>query len=207
MKYIYYFLLLAGLSILLFRWRKVDRRLLLFAPILFSTILTELSCDLFQTYFLYHINQVIEFSLLCTYYYLLMTESRYRGWVWVALALYVGYFISFFIRYPNQFFRFDPFDFVVEGIFITVFSLYYLVDLYRSSEEVNISRHPHFWINAGNLLFYSGAALFMALAYTLSRHYKPLYNGLGNIVKLLNLVFYSVYIKAFLCRSPEKILA
>lgn len=204
MKYIYYALLVSGLLILIFRWYRIDRRLRLFAPLLFCAIMTELVVDWWHVYFVYHVNQAIEFTLLTTYYYLILAGSQHRKWVWVALILYLLYFAAFFIRFPTHFVHYDPVDFVVEGVFITMFSLYYLVELYRRDERVSLSHHPHFWIVSINLVFFSGTAFFMGMAYTIWKKNAPLYNQLGLIAKILNLTLYIVYIKAFLCRLPEK---
>lgn len=203
MKYIYYTLLVVGLLILLIRRNVVDRRLLLFIPLLTLAIFTELIGDVYEVDYIYHLNQAFEFALLTTYYFLILAGSKFQRWVWVALGAYLLYFSAFFLRFPDHFTHFDPIDFVVEGVFITVFSLYYLVELYRRDERVNLSRHPHFWIVSVNLVFFSGTAFFMGVAYTLKRN-VPLYYQLGLIAKILNLALYTVYIKAFLCRLPEK---
>jgi len=204
MKYIYYALLLSGLLILLIRRKHLDRSLLLFIPFYFSDIVTELGSDLYHAYFLYHINQTIGCGLLCTYYYLLLRKARYGKWIWVGFGLYLLFFAGYFLYYPSRFLRFDPIDFVVEGVFITLFSLYYLIDLYRSEEQPRISQFAHFWITAVNLLFYSGASFFMGFAYTLNAHDRTLYTQLSYIVYFLNLILYSIYIKAFLCPLPAK---
>jgi len=207
MKYIYYVLLVLALLTLVIRWKRVDGRLLLFIPVLSLAILTELIGEMPGVYYVYHLYQAIEFMLLTAYYYLILDGSRFRQWVWVALAAYLVYFTAFFIRYPDHFTHYDPVDFVAEGVFITAFSLFYLVELYRREEQVGLSSHPHFWIASANLVFYSGTAFFMGIAYTLWKKNVPLYNQLGLIVKILNLTLYTVYIKAFLCRLPEKSMA
>ncbi|MHA4811548.1 hypothetical protein ACX0G9_25860 [Flavitalea flava] len=204
MKYIYYFLLVSGLVILILRRKRIDRRLLLFGPLYFFNIVTELITDLTDTYFYYHINQAIGCFLLFLYYFLLFRENRYRKWIWVAFGLYLSFFTIYFIRYPAYFFNFDPIDFVVEGVFITLFSLYYLVDLYRSEEQLRFFQYPHFWVASGNLLFYSGASLFMGFAFTLLKKDRPLYDELSYIVYFLNLILYSIYIKGFLCHLQGK---
>ncbi|HEY4206614.1 MAG TPA: hypothetical protein VGM31_07380 [Puia sp.] len=207
MKYIYYALLLSGLGILILRRPRLDKRLYLFIPLLFFTIVTELISDLKEAYFLYHINQAIGCTLLCTYYFLLFPTSRYRNLILLSLVLYLTYFTGFFIRHPSQFVNFDPVDFVAEGVLITLFSLYYLIDLSMNSGDVHYRRLPHFWIASGNLLFYSGASLFMAFAFQLRTTNPALYTELSYIAYFLNLVVYSAYIKAFLCHLPEKTLS
>ncbi len=204
MKFIYYALLLSGLAITIIRWRCLDRSLHLFAPLYIAILVTEATCDLTKAYFLYHINQAIGTILLFSYYYLLLASNRLSKLIWVALALYLGYFTAYFIRFPALFIKFDPIDFVVEGAFITLFSLYYLIELYRSQEQVKFLRYPHFWITAGNLIFYSGASFFMGFALTLWKVNKTLYTQLVPIVQILNLMLYSLYIKGLLCPSPEK---
>jgi hypothetical protein len=202
MKYVYYALLLAGLLILLIRWKKIDRRLYIFLPLYLFTIATEIFSDARQVYFLYHINQSVGCLLFCIYYASLFSRPFVKRLVAICFLIYLGYFIYYFTRYPDNFFAFDPIDFVIEGVFITAFSLYYLVDLYRNSSGIAISQHPHFWIVTGNLLFYSGSAFFMGFAFYLARNNRVLYTQMSYIVYFLNLMIYSLYIKAFLCRSP-----
>ena len=211
MKPIYYALLLSGLAITIIRWRRLDRSLLLLAPLYIAILVTQAifdkqatTAEMNKVVFVYHINQAIGTILLFSYYYLLLTPNRLSKLIWVALALYLVYFTAYFIRFPAVFLKFDPIDFVVEGAFITLFSLYYLIELYRSEEQVQFLSHPHFWIAAGNLIFYSGASLFMGFALTLSKSNKALYLQLVPIAQVLNLMLYSIYIKGLLCPSPEK---
>jgi hypothetical protein len=207
MKYIYYALLFTGLLILLIRRKTVETSLLVFIPMYGFDIATEIASDLSaRAFFLYHIDQAVDCGLLCLYYYLVLKGNRYRRLVWVGFALYLTFCALYFIRNPPLFFKFDPIDFVVEGVFMTMFALYYLINLYRSDIQTRLSRHPHFWISTGNLLFFSGAAFFMGFAYTLANKNLPLYRELSYIVYFLNLMLYSIYIKAFLCPSPEKTL-
>jgi hypothetical protein len=202
MKYVYYALLLAGLLILLVRWKKIDRRLYIFLPLYLCIIVTEIFSDTHKAYFLYHINQSIGFLLFCIYYASLFPKVFVKRLVAICFLIYLGYFIYYFTRYPANFYSYDPVDFVVEGAFITAFSLFYLVDLYRNSSGIKFGQHPHFWIVIGNLLFYSGSAFFMGFAFTLAKNDAVLYTQLSYIVQALNLVLYSLYIKAFLCRLP-----
>jgi hypothetical protein len=205
MKYIYYALLFSGLLILLIRRRSLDASLIVFIPMYLFDIATEITTDLSaRTYFLYHIDQTVDCCLLCLYYYLVLKGSRYRRMVWVGFTLYLVFFIMYFIRNPTLFFKYDPIDFVVEGVFMTIFALYYLINLYGSDIQSRLSSHPHFWISTGNLLFFSGASFFMGFAYTLANKNMPLYKELSYIVYFLNLMLYSIYIKAFLCPLPAK---
>jgi hypothetical protein len=204
MKPIYYALLLSGLAITIIRWRQLDRSLHLFAPLYLGILITEAMADWYKAYFLYHINQAFDTVLLFTYYHLLLSGKKTSRWIWVAQGVYLVSFAIYFIRSPNLFFRFDPIDFVVEGVFLTLFSLYYLIELYRSSDEIKFSNHPHFWIATGNLLFYSGASFFMGFAFTLWKGNKILYHQLSYIVQVLNLILYSIYIKGLLCPPVEK---
>src|ERR1700722_11192855 len=163
MKYLYYLLLLSGLIILLIRWKKLDGSLHIFVPIYLFDITTEIATDLSKRcYFLYHIDLTVSCFFLCRYYYLLLKDSKFKKLVWVGFMVYLVFFSIYSMRNPANFFiYFDPIDFVVEGVFITMFSLYYLVDLYRSGFQTRLSGHAHFWVSAGNLLYYSGASFFM----------------------------------------------
>jgi hypothetical protein len=204
MKYIYYALLLSGLFLLLIKWKRLDNLVHLFAPIYIFTLLTEAGCDLYKIYFPYHINQTLDCFFLFLYYFLLLRKKAIRAVIVAGFVLYLLFFSLYFLRNPKYFFTFDPIDFVVEGVFITLFSVYYLINLYLNDDPVDLNENSHFWISIGNLFFYAGAAFFMGYAYTLIKKNPSLYVYLSYIVFFLNLLLYSLYIKAFLCPSPAK---
>lgn len=169
------------------------------------TLATELSTDVFAgAYFLYHINQALGCFLLCLYYFLLFRRRMMQNIVRICFILYLAFVSYYFLHHPKYFLAFDPIDFVVEGVFISFFSVYYLIELYQGDDSVLFSRNAHFWMAVGNLLFYSGASIFMGFAFTLGRSDSHLYRQLSYIVYFLNLLLYSIYIKAFLCRWPMR---
>lgn len=204
MKYIYYTLLLSGLFLLLVKWKRLDNLVHLFLPVYVFTLATETICDLYYIYFPYHINQTLDCFFLFLYYFLLLRKRAIRTVIIAGFLLYLLFFIAYFLRNPKLFFTFDPIDFVVESVFVTIFSVYFLADLYLNDDPVNLNANSHFWISIGNLFFYAGAAIFMGYAFTLIKKNPHLYTQLSYIVFFLNLLLYSLYIKAFLCPSPAK---
>ena len=200
LKFIYYALLLSGFLIILIRWRKLDSILHIFGPVYFFTLITEIYCDFFKVYFPYHINQTIGYFFLCLYYYHLFYKKRNRKIVLAGFGIYLMYFYYYFIYHSENFNIFNPADFVVEGIFVSIFSVLILIEFYERTDIIIFKNNPHFWLVVANLFFFSGCLILMGCLHYLDRYQKDLYHQVVYISYVLNLLFYSLYIKAFTCK-------
>jgi hypothetical protein len=210
LKYIYYLLLLSGCFILIIRYKQLDRLLHIFIPLYLFNIITQglydsLTQYKINTYPFYHFNQLISCFLLSLYYYsLLQKRVFYQRFVIIGFLVFILYFLYHFIYSISNLKTLDFSDFVVEGVFICVYVVFYLLELYNTNTHIILNKNPHFWISIGNLIFFSGCTLVMGFLNNLRKDYKELYHELVYINYFLNLLLYSFYIKAFLCPSEMK---
>ena len=87
------------------------------------------------------------------------------------------------------------------GLVIFCSSLYFIQEYNRKiPEEVN--RKPQFWISTGALLLHSVSLPYFIFINHLSRTNIPLAMALFNILLMLNILMYSFYLIAFLCKNP-----
>ncbi len=207
LKYIYYFLLISGLLLLLVRSNKLDSILLFFIPIYIFNLVTEFVSDSFSIYYPYHINQTLGCYLLYCYYYKLFQTTKARIFVITGVIVYSIFFAYYFVYKSKNFYIFNPADFVVEGIFVSIFAVLYLIKLYQSNHAVILKKEAHFWISIANLFFFSGCIFFMGFLNYLREHQKDLYHQLVYISYFLNLMLYLLYIKAFTCSPQPKKLS
>lgn len=209
LKYVYYALLLSGFAILLIRRKKLGSIVTFFLPLYFFNVVTQSANDLLMahkvnTFPFYHVNQFIGALLLHGYYYTILEKRSYKNIViagFSCFALYFGY--HFLYRFGNIL-TMDFSDFVVEGLFICIYVVLYLLELYRKDVIVILNKNPHFWISIGNLIFFSGCMFIMGFSNYLRGNNHALYARLVYINYFLNLLLYSLYIKAFLCKSETK---
>lgn len=209
LKYIYYALLLSGFLILLYRRKKLGSIILYFIPLYFFNLTTQLANDILlpkqvNTFPLYHINQFISALLLHAYYFALLEKKSYKRIVLLGFTCFVLYFGYHFVYQFANIRTIDFSDFVVEGLFVCVYVALYLLELYRKDDIVILNRNPHFWIAIGNLIFFSGCMFIMGFSNYLRQNNIELYAKLVYINYFLNLLLYSLYIKAFLCHSEMK---
>jgi len=209
LKYVYYFLLLSGFLILLIRRKKLGSLFIFFFPLYFFNLATQIANDVLihqkvNTFPFYHINQFIGALLLNAYYYLLLEKRTYRNIVLAGFSCFAFYFAYHFLYHIENIRTIDFSDFVVEGLFICVYVVAYLLELYRKDVIVILKQNPHFWISIGNLIFFSGCMFIMGFSNYLRQNDIELYARLVYINYFLNLLLYSLYIKAFLCNSETK---
>lgn len=205
LKYIYYGLLVSGFFILLFRRKKLDTLFNFFFPLYFFILLTQITSDILvsqgiKTYPYYHINQFIGAFLLNAYYFSLLREKKNRLFIVVGFLVFLLYYAYHFLYQIQNIFSSDFSDFALEGLFICIYVILYFMELYRKDEIILLQTKSHFWIAIGNLIFFSGCMFIMGFSsYIIKTNNKLFY-----INYFLNLLLYSLYIKAFTCNSETK---
>lgn len=214
LKILYYLILLAGVIALLVRWKKLDKRLSLFLGLLVSVIATELIRDLFYTKeaidphsniatYIIHIYQPVETVLLSIYYFLIFETITNRRIVSIGMLLFFIFYGYFYIYHSENFFQGNPYDLVFAGLFYSLYSVLFLVELYKKEGAITLSKYPHFWIVIANLIFYSTTLFYYALQYYILADAQT-YVHLLFIPQVLNLILYSLYLTAFLCKTKVK---
>ncbi|MGB8191011.1 MAG: hypothetical protein WCF67_03785 [Chitinophagaceae bacterium] len=80
---------------------------------------------------------------------------------------------------------------------LIVISIYYFYELFQVPRSINLRREPAFWIVAGLLFFYSCTLPILGIV-----NYMPnaIAFSLGPIIKVLNVLLYSLFTIAFVCR-------
>lgn len=83
---------------------------------------------------------------------------------------------------------------------IVLCAIFYFFELFNSEKSVNLIRQPEFWISSGLLFFYSCSFPLFSL---INNFYSPsnkIIVYLLSVSSLLNILLYSSFIVAFLCR-------
>ncbi len=87
------------------------------------------------------------------------------------------------------------------GCLITVaVCIYYFFELFQLTRSVNLLRDPYFWIASGLLFYYSCSLPIIGLNNLFSNFPRVIIVNLGTIVSVLNVLLYSLFTIAFLCR-------
>lgn len=221
LKTIYYLLILSGISILVLGWKMLDRKMFLLLGLLIVAFFTERIDDIFSPpyipgmdrptkgvfIYIHHIYRVIELSLLSMYYYFLFDLKRNKQIVLAGTLLFFIYFFYDFACHSENFNSKKRVDLLVEGLFLTVYSVLFLIELYQREKPVIVKRYAHFWIVIANLIFFSASSFFNGYIDYLLTNRMLVYIKLSLIMVVLNYMLYSFYIIGFLCHLQAKKLA
>ena len=202
-KNIYYCIMLISLLLLIIRWRKLDHAVKLLFWVIAAAFVTEKISDLsypaLLSIYIHHIYQVIESVILSLYYFQLFKEKRNRLIVKIGFLFFCIYYFATFILNKDNFYSSETSDLVVNCVLITVYSVLYLIELYRGYQPVVLKTLPHFWIVIGNLMFYSVTIVYYVFQLYLIKN-STFYQQLSLIPQIANLLVYTFYSIAFVCQ-------
>lgn len=85
-------------------------------------------------------------------------------------------------------------------LLLVSFSIYYFLELFQLNNSINLLVQPSFWICSGLLFYYSCSFPLFGLLYLLKNPPKIIINNLTIISNLLDVLLYSSFTIAFLCR-------
>ena len=108
-----------------------------------------------NTIVLFALYTIIEYSLFCYFFYLILPKTNVKKivpYVWVGFVLFA--FIDLF--YINKMAGFDSFAIGIESIIIIIFCIYYLYLQIKSANDLMIYSTFNFWIIITFLIYFAG---------------------------------------------------
>ena len=178
----------------------------LFPPFLFTTLLIE-SIGSYQaskgesTVLLYNFFTAFEFCFYLWVISLVIFSSLVKKIIRIALLLYaVSATIN--ILFIQKLFHTATYS--VGCLLVVSFCIYYFFELFRLPKSVQLVNNPAFWLCSGLLFFYCcGFPLFGLLNYWAANS-PILVRNFTQIVGILNIFLYSLFMIAFLCIRTRK---
>jgi hypothetical protein len=155
---------------------------------------------------------LIQYPILAVYYKQILTSITVRKVLNIFLVLYPLFWLFIFLFVYNVK-EWNTYGIMVGDLFITFFSARYLFELFTSERLVAFGKHTEFWI-AVALIFYCCCELPITgfinylMQDWLNNQHKPLkssviastMHNLYSILQIINIIMYSTFIYAFLCR-------
>lgn len=148
---------------------------------------------------LYNIFALVEYTGYSCYYLALAKSKWEKNIIKAFLVLFpvVWYILVikvFGLLWWNGYIQ------VIGSLFIAYQSMYYYCRVLLSDEVIHLNKTPEFWIATGMIFFYScNLPYFGALNYLMLNHME-LAVQLISVLRVLNIVMYSLFIYAFLCQ-------
>ncbi len=189
---------------------KNPQHLKVFSVLLGLTFLVEIGAVAFPKFtsvktnsWLYNSFTLIEFSVYAWYYRRIIHLQRIRKAIRVFQILFpVFWFVTVFFVFGFK--AWNSYVIITGAFFTMCFVLAYYYQLLASDDVVDISRHPEFWIATGMLIFYSCQVPYFGMLNYLVENYLLLAKKLLKVLTLINILMYSLFTYAYLCRISTK---
>jgi hypothetical protein len=152
---------------------------------------------------LYNLFMLVEFWVYGYYYKCIIEPGRLKRlirfylWLFPVFWVVVVFFLFGLAKWNSYV--------AVGGSFFTIcFSGGYYYQLFTQEELVRLDITPEFWIATGLIIFYACNLPYTGMLNFLVKNYLDLARNLLTVLDILNLVMYSLFIYAFLCRMIIK---
>jgi hypothetical protein len=183
---------------------SIPKYLKLFPVFLFLTLVVEL----FGTFTtnnapLYNFFSIVEFVFYLFIIKRILITRIIRFWITVVMIFYpIGCIINIFLI-QKSIYRLHVTTYSIGCLIVVIFSIFYFYELFRSTNSVNLKREPAFWIITGLLFFYTCSFPIFGLINIISS--VPLITrNIAALLVIINVILYTLFAVAFLCRIQTK---
>lgn len=191
----------------LYRKRPREIYLKLFPLFLVLTVLVELGAAWMlkidkkhgPTNLLYNPFTILEFVF---YFFSIREIIKKRAAKNILLGLMVGFPLVAIINliFFQGIYKFHSFTYSIGCLLIVGCCIYYFYELFLMPHSVNLLRQPAFWICTALLFFYAFTYPIYGLSNLMSGFSDHVLGIIKKIIQSLNILLYSFFSIAFLCR-------
>lgn len=107
-----------------------------------------------SNYWLYNIYEFLAIGFIGLFYFNLMTSKIFKNSIRVIFIAYTIFAFSFFTFTDAFFIKSLPYSFIFRTVSISVYLIFYFVELMRSEEFLNFYKLPSFYISIALLIWY-----------------------------------------------------
>jgi len=179
----------------------------LFPLFLLCTLIVELISYYYSTtsrspITLYNFFTSVEFFFYMFVVRSIVHSDRIKKIIVIIACLFATILIINFV-FIQRITAFSSATYALGCLIVSIISIYYFYELFQT-QTVNLLRQPAFWICTGLLFFYTCSFPIYGLFNYLNRAPLIIKKNIGVIILLLNVLLYSSFTIAFLCRIRVK---
>ena len=204
--FVSFFIVLIALlaSLALYRQGPSDIYLRLFPPFLF---IVAIVLGISSYLALWRINNMALLNPLtifqyCFYFFILYRIIRNKivrkiAWnlIWI-YPLVAGLNILFY----QKIYTLHTITYSLGGLLVVALCIFYFFELFQLPKSVNLTRNPDFWICSGLLFYFSCGFPLVGMTNNLTKMPLFIIMNLNSILNVLDILFYTSLVIAFLCR-------
>jgi hypothetical protein len=194
-------------SLTLFFQRRSDIYLRLFPYFLF---IVSILLGIVSYKAAFRANNTQWFNLLttfqtCFYFFLLYRIIRRPIVRKIALHLIWIYpLVAYTNILPFQPDTFHTITFAIGCLLLAALCVFYFLELFQRPQIVNLAQNPDFWICSGLLLYHTCTFPIYGMANYVAKWPLIIINNLNAVLNVLDLLLYTTFVIAFLCRLKTR---
>lgn len=184
--------------------KKVALYLLLFPPFLLLVYVCEyaglqLRIKSHNNVWLYNIVSIVEFLFYFFFFHSVYRVSTARKVMLILIPVYLAAaLLNIFLVQGKAVFH--TYSYMAGCLFVIAGSIYYFLELFRYPQTGSIMRDPAFWITTALLFYYICVLPIFGIVNYISSIPKRVGYTLVFINQFSNIILYSLFTLAFLCK-------
>ncbi len=111
--------------------------------------------DFKNTYILYNIYHIINFSFLFILFKTYVKKTSHKKWILAFLVTYIAS-ICIDVTFNDYFLEIQIIPFIIGGLFIIISIFFYFLEILNTNKVLFVSKNLLFWISVGLLLYFAG---------------------------------------------------
>jgi hypothetical protein len=153
---------------------------------------------------LYSVFHVALFNFYFYVMYSILQKTRARRIVLLIMLLVTFFAIANFIFF-QKLNHFHSLTYSIGSLCLVGIASYYFLELFQLPHSVDLLHEPPFWISSALIFYFSCGFPIFGAVNIMPFLPKVLTNNLGTILGLLNLLLYSLFSIAFLCKTNTRL--
>lgn len=152
---------------------------------------------------LYSIFYVFLFNFYFFVLYHIIHKAKAKNAIAVLMVIFTLLATANFIFYQGLK-HYHSLTYSIGSLCIVSVCAYYFLELFQLQHSVNLMREPGFWICSGLIFFFSCGFPIFGAVNIMNVLPKVLLNNLGILLNILNILLYTLFSIAFLCRNNTR---
>jgi hypothetical protein len=150
---------------------------------------------------LLHIYTVVELLLVIRFYFLMLPDKRIKKAI-IILSILFSCWAMMNSLFVQNIYGFNSYSRATEALIMILFGMLYIIYTTKDESNEEWSSSPENWVNAGFLLYFSGALFQFAFSNIVSAHAPAVFKmAIWDIHATFVLIMYLLFTVAFLqCR-------
>lgn len=156
-----------------------------------------------NNHWIYNSVYILGYFLFVLFYSRMLTAPFFKKglWYFVVPIIVFGWLDYFFIQGPLVM---NNYTIILTNISCILLSLSFFRQILKNEEPIRLAQHPMVWISLGSFLYFSGSLPFFIFFNYMYKSNPSLAYSLLYLNNALNVILYSSFLIAFLCKPSPK---